>query len=94
MTFITPNHTNPHDVMSAELVADDLWSAFLQLKGNILSDGVLALDLKNRHGSADVSVFIVEADNKNSKRRETEWAAGACMTASNFQITCKWELFI
>lgn len=55
---------------------------------------MFAVDLKNRHGSADVREFIAAADNKNSKRREKEQAAGACRTASNFQITCKWELFI
>lgn len=54
----------------------------------------LALALKSRHGSADVREFIDTADNKNSKRREKELATGACLTASNFQITCKWELFI
>lgn len=85
-----PNHTSAHDLMAAELDLDDLWIAFLQFK---VID-VFALDLKNRQRSADVRGFTAAADNKNSKRREKEQAAGAFLTASNFQITCKWELFI
>lgn len=50
-TFIMPNHTNTHDLMAAELGLEDLWIALLQFK---ISDVVLALDLKNRRGSADV----------------------------------------
>lgn len=90
MTFIMPNHTSAHDSMAAELDLDDLQIAFLQF--NVID--VFTLDLKKRHGSADVGEFMAAADNKNSKRKEQEPAAGAFLTASNFQITCKWELFI
>lgn len=90
MTFIIFNLTNTLNLIAAELVLGDLWIAFLQFK---VSD-VLAMVLKGKHGSADVKEYIAVAGNKNSRRREKERAAGACLTAFNFQITCKWKLFI